>query len=186
MTASVVGVEQVFYCSTLVAMTGQSARAARTRVVALVLVVALVGLSAATVLGILLSGDDDAGTTPAEPVQGAGARVTLVLPDAPAGRCAAFSVDVLRGAEQAFAGTAVRVDDREVVLRVEHWYRGGDAGEVRLVTGDQQARALIEGLELSEGGRYLVAASGGVVVPCGFSAPWSEATARAYAEAFEG
>ncbi len=175
-------------------MSTPGARPARTRVVALVVVVALVGLSAATVLGLLLSGRDAGGTGAAEPA-GSGdpapapaptPELTLVLPDAPAGRCAAFSVEVLRGAEQAFAGRAVAVLDREAVLQVEHWYRGGDAAAVRLVTGDRQARATVEGLEITEGGEYLISASDGVVIPCGFSAPWTQATARAYAEAFEG
>jgi hypothetical protein len=170
---------------------------ARTRVVALVVVAALVALSAATLLGILLSGGSGGsggssdpeslggGPQPSAPA-GAEPELTLVLPARTPGRCAAFSVDVLSGAEQAFSGTAVTVDDREAVLQVDHWYRGGDADLVRLATGDLAARGLVEGLGLTEGERYLVSADAGVVTPCGYSAPWSPAMARAYAQAFEG
>jgi hypothetical protein len=163
--------------------------------VALVAVVALVALSAATLLGILLSGGSggpgssgtERSTTGASSVPPAAEpELTLVLPARTAGRCAAFSVDVLSGADQAFAGTAVTVDDGEAVLQVDHWYRGGDADRVRVVVGDRVSRGLIEGLSLSEGQRYLVSADRGVVTPCGYSAPWSPAMARAYAQAFEG
>ena len=123
---------------------------------------------------------------PTAPAGGAEPGLTLVLPGATAGRCAAFSVDVLSGAEQAFAGTALAVDDSEVLLRVDHWYHGGDADLVALTTSDQVDRGLVAGLTFTEGGQYLVSADSGVVTPCGYSAPWSEATARAYAEAFEG
>ncbi len=164
----------------------------RTRVVALVVVVGLVASAAAALLAILLSGGlqqpDEPGGLPQPPSPAAGADpgLTLVLPGATAGRCAAFSVEVLRGAEQAFAGTAVTVDDQEVVLRVDHWYRGGDAALVRLTPGGTAPPGLDEGLGFAEGRRYLVSADGGVVTPCGFSAPWSPAMATAYTEAFEG
>jgi hypothetical protein len=166
---------------------------ARTRVVAVIVVAALVALSAATLLGILLSGgsggsgDSESlgGSQPSAPAA-AEPELTLVLPARAPGRCAAFSVDVLSGAEQAFSGTAVTVDDREAVLQVDHWYRGGDADLVRLATGDMVARGLVEGLGFTEGERYLVTADAGVVTPCGYSAPWSPAMARAYAQAFEG
>lgn len=85
----------------------------------------------------------------------------------------------------AFSGTAEAVDDGAVRLTVDRCYRGGSADVVALEnpTGPMTS---IDGVELTEGSRYLVTATeDGTVNGCGDTAEWSEPMARDVAKALE-
>ncbi|MFF4347372.1 hypothetical protein [Streptomyces sp. NPDC001530] len=95
--------------------------------------------------------------------------LTLTVPEAPAAKCAAVTVDVLGSMQTAFEGTATSVKGNEVELRVDHWYRGGDSSTVQL-QNDTEMVPLLSGVEFSVGGHYLVTANDGRVSLCGYSA----------------
>jgi hypothetical protein len=82
----------------------------------------------------------------------------------------------------AFAGTVVSEEGGAVTLRVDRWYRGGDADQVRLASPG--GSVALDGVDLREGGPYLIAATGGTVNGCGFSGPPTPELRRAYGEAF--
>ncbi|MFD9001567.1 hypothetical protein ACFV0T_11450 [Streptomyces sp. NPDC059582] len=98
----------------------------------------------------------------------------LTAPDATAARCAAVTVDVLRGMQTAFEGTATAVKRDRVELRVDRWYRGTGPAAVWL-TNDKNLSRLLAGADFAVGHRYLVAANDGRVSLCGSTA---EATAQ--------
>ncbi|MGW7363561.1 hypothetical protein ACWGI8_09060 [Streptomyces sp. NPDC054841] len=95
--------------------------------------------------------------------------VILTVPEAPAAKCAAVTVDVLGSMQTAFEGTATSVKGDRVELRVDHWYRGGDASVVRL-QNDTEMVPLLSGVEFTVGRHYLVTANEGRVTLCGYSA----------------
>jgi hypothetical protein len=97
--------------------------------------------------------------------------------------CIPFEVRHLREMPVAFSGTATSVGGTSVTLEVGRWYKGGSADVVELANYDPSTVSL-DGLEFVQGDRYLVAASDGAVVVCGFSGPWSHRLANAFAEAF--
>jgi hypothetical protein len=145
------------------------------------------GAAAALVLGATAVGIMTGG--PETPYVGAGPTqtvMTLALPPAVvAGSCIQFSVDILRPMEVAFSGTASRVDDGSVTLKVDHWYKGGSSNEVKLTTIDRSV-ALDGLIAFEEGKRYLITATNGEVNACGFSSEWTPEMAEAFAEAFGG
>lgn len=98
--------------------------------------------------------------------------------------CIQYSVDVLADMPVAFSATADAVGDGTVRLEVDRWYRGGSADVVELEnpTGPMTS---IDGVEFTEGTRYLVTASEeGTVNGCGYTAEWSETMARDFGVAF--
>ncbi|MDT0463886.1 hypothetical protein [Streptomyces gibsoniae] len=108
--------------------------------------------------------------------------MTLTVPAEGSDRCAAVGVDVLRGMHTAFEGTATSVKDGRVELRVDHWYRGGDAPTVRLRTAAHQPQ--LSGVNFETGRRYLVTADKGQVSLCGASAEADPHLRRLYDLAF--
>jgi hypothetical protein len=143
---------------------------------------ALAGAAAIAVIGVgtyaVLGQDDVAPRT--EPTT-----MVLSMPDTGTSMpsCIPFTVDVLRDMPVAFSGTATDVAEDTVTLDVDHWYRGGEADAVVLERYDTRT-ASIEGLDISEGDRYLITATGGTVNLCGYSVPWSSEMATAFDEAF--
>lgn len=97
--------------------------------------------------------------------------------------CLAFDVEILRPMEVAFEGTATAVDGDTVTLRVDHWYKGGDAEAVSLV-GTQGLEALIDGINFEVGEQYLITATDGNVNYCGFSGVSTPELRSAFDEAF--
>ena len=135
----------------------------------------------------------EASSTPTEETSadaGAAGAVLLTAPDdVGSGRCMAPSADVLGKADVAFDGTVLSVEHGLVDLEVSRWYRGaGDAdgglATVRAQSGAMQA--LIGAVAFEEGGRFLVAGIDGELMVCGLSAPYDEALAGLYEEAFDG
>ena len=97
--------------------------------------------------------------------------------------CLAFDVEILRPMEVAFEGTATAVDGDTVTLKVDHWYKGGDAESVSLV-GTQGLEALIDGISFEVGEQYLITATDGNVNYCGFSGISTPDLRAAFDEAF--
>ena len=132
--------------------------------------------------------EQDDGPGPAADSTATTAAADAVLLEAPAdagaGRCMAPSADVLGEADIAFDGTVRSVEHGLVDLEVARWYRGGggDLARVRAQPGAMQA--LIGAVAFEEGGRFLVAGQDSDLMVCGLSAPYDDALAGLYAEAF--
>lgn len=113
---------------------------------------------------------------------------TFALPK-PAGpgignTCIQFTIDILRDKPVAFDGTVSEITDNDVLLSVNHWYKGGTADEVRLASS-QSLRLALEGtVDFTVGQRYLVTASDGTVNYCGYTAEWSPELEKSFQEAF--
>ena len=142
--------------------------------------VALIALAAAFVL----TGRGETPTAPpsADPPP---ATLELALPgEAAAGRCMMPDPEVLGRADVAFDGEVVSVADGRVVLRPTQFYAGGPADQVEVDQASESMQDLVLGVRFEEGRRYLVAASGGNVMICGFSGVYAAQRARLYEEAF--
>ncbi|MEU6343490.1 hypothetical protein ABZ883_21415 [Streptomyces sp. NPDC046977] len=120
-----------------------------------------------------------AAATPSAPA------LTLAVPDAPAGKCAPVSVDLLRGFKTAFEGTATSVEGDRVELRVDHWYRGTGPTTVAL-TSDANLAQLLNGAEFAVGHHYLVTADDGRVSLCGATAEATPQLRGLYEQAYAG
>lgn len=117
------------------------------------------------------------------------ARTELVLtaPDGTAMMsCIPFSVDVLRGMQSAFDGTATAVDGDGVTLDVNRWYKGGDADVVLLQNWNDVPVSLEGEIDFVEGERYLITATDGTVNICGYSGMWTQEMADAFGAAYGG
>ncbi|GAA3776630.1 hypothetical protein ACFS5L_34620 [Streptomyces phyllanthi] len=95
--------------------------------------------------------------------------------------CVEATVDLLRGYPVAFEGTVTSEEGLRVDLRVDHWFRGGDATTVRLTHHELHPEAIA----LKVGQRYLVTAEDGVVPICGGTIEATEETRSLYRRAFE-
>jgi len=84
--------------------------------------------------------------------------------------CIMFSVEELARAPLAFEGTVTAVEGDMVTLDVDHWFKGGDAGQV-ILKAPQDMQALIAGIPFEVGRQYLITAYDGNVNYCGFSGP---------------
>jgi hypothetical protein len=110
-----------------------------------------------------------------------------------------FSVENLAGRGFAFDGTIIDVATvgdpgadvgaglTEVTFRVHHWYKGGSADEAVLKTYEQPGviTSVDGGLELTPGTRLLVSGDADYLWPCGFTVPYTEASADLFARAFQ-
>lgn len=146
---------------------------------------------AATAGGFLLRGDDgatgvdggEAGDDPASVAAPTVTDLTLGAEDTMA-MCMAVSADALSPMPVAFSGEVTEEADDEVLIDVDTWYRGGDTDQVRLTSPDMSMTSLGSGIDFTVGSRYLVTALDGTVSYCGFSGPWTQELADAYAAAF--
>jgi hypothetical protein len=120
----------------------------------------------------------------AQPGPVALAPLELGLGDGPgSASCPMVSADILRGMPVAFEGVVATVEGESVTLDVSHWYAGGEATQVILHAPGGMV-ALTGGIDFQAGGRYLIAATDGVVDYCGNSGAYSAELAAIYAEAF--
>lgn len=124
------------------------------------------------------------GAAQASPAPVVAMRLTLPVFDA-AGSCPVFDVANLKPAPIAFGGTVTSLEDGVVVLRVDHWYRGGTAGTVEVAAPAPDAVAL-DGLAFEVGARYLVSATGDTANGCGLSGPDAPELRAAFDQAFGG
>lgn len=114
---------------------------------------------------------------------------TLVLAEpALSGRCInpVANPQALRGAQVAFEGTVTGIDGTEVTLEPSEFYQGEETDLVEVQQSSEELSELLGAVRFEDGGTYLVAATDGRVMLCGFSAEYSEGLAGAYAEAFGG
>ena len=121
------------------------------------------------------------------------AKTVLALKAPSAGRpgrpglnsCIQFTVDHLKSLPVAFGGTVTAVTDNAVTLTVDHWYNGGTADLVtiaRTATGPGSE----DGVDFTVDKQYLVTASQGAVVSCGYTGERTPELEQAFAEAFPG
>jgi hypothetical protein len=101
----------------------------------------------------------------------------------PMAMCIVFSVEELARAPLAFEGTVAAVEGDTVTLDVDHWFRGGDAGQV-ILNAPQGMEALIAGIPFEVGGQYLITAYDSTVNYCGFSGPSTPEFRAAFEQAF--
>ena len=99
--------------------------------------------------------------------------------------CMAFDTQILAEMPLAFEGTVTSVDGEQVTLRVDRWFKGGDAATVELFA-PAGLRALIGGIDFVEGDEYLVSATEGNVNYCGYSGPATPEYRAAFENAFGG
>jgi hypothetical protein len=101
------------------------------------------------------------------------------------GTCIRFSIEDLAKMPVAFSGTVTDTSNQQILLDVDHWYAGGDAQQVSLASPDGAASVTLEGtIDFQVGQRYLLTATDGALNYCGFSGPWSQDMADAFAAAF--
>lgn len=160
--------------------TGTRDRSPLTWLVAAAAVLIITGVGLFAVLGH----DED----PAAPPTAGGADTVTELsapsPTAYAARCMVPNAEVLAQQEVAFDGTVTTVADGIVTLEVGEWYAGDPTDLVRVQAPAEEMQQLLAAVSFREGERYLVAATDGQVMICGFSAPYSADLAAIYAEAF--
>ena len=116
-----------------------------------------------------------------------GPAMTLGLPaDDAMASCLRVSKESLEPMEVAFSGTATTVEETEVVLSVDHWYKGDDGSQtVKLETMGPEMVPLLGNVQFEVGQRYLVSAFDGQVTACGYSAQWNPTLADLFVQAFE-
>lgn len=143
---------------------------------------AVLAVVVATVL--VVSGGGRVGDTPAgeEPTT-----LALSLPPSDvAGSCVVFDVQVLADMPVAFAGTVTAIEEQQVTIAVDRWYRGGDADVVTVAIADGQTSAALDGVDFRQGERYLITATDGTVNGCGYSGPAEPQLEQAFEQAFAG
>jgi hypothetical protein len=143
----------------------------------------LVGIAAAAALVLAVAGVialTGGGTDPV--ASGPPLELTAGGED-PMAMCIVFSVEELAKAPLAFEGTVTTVEGDTITLDVDHWFEGGDAGQV-ILNAPQGMEALIAGIPFEVGGQYLITAYDGNVNYCGFSGPSTPELRAAYEQAF--
>lgn len=157
-----------------------SAKPPRTRWLLAAAAVAAIAL-AATLVAVNVGGDSN----PTAAAQKTVKHLTLPKVGGPAASmCIRFDVDILRDMPVAFSGTVAEATDTDVLLDVDHWYKGGSADQVELANHNQADVALEGGIQFEVGHRYLVSASDGTVSMCGYSGEWSAEFEQSYQDAF--
>ena len=153
------------------------------------------GLAVAVILvvgGVALLGGDDAevpladdtttgSDTPGEDVEPTVTRLAL---GQEGGRCMQPTPEALAEQPLALEATGVGVDDGLAVLEPVEFFAGRATDRVEVVAPSESQQALIGGVALEEGSRYLLAAVEGRVLGCGLSGPAEPELAEMYAEAF--
>lgn len=145
---------------------------------------------AAAAAAVVLAGGGAAYLTTSGPQEApaGGGELALALPggDPALQSCLPVTPEAVAALPVAFAGTATAVDDGQVRLEVDRWYRGGDATTVVLSAPGGDAPALVGAAEFTEGEQYLVSADQGAVSVCGLTGPASPELQAVYDQAFPG
>ena len=147
----------------------------------------MIGAAAAVVIALalgaaLIKGGDDGRSS-----------VTIAAP-APAGgpvmnSCIALTPEILAAVDLAFDGVVTKVDGAEVTLAVSKWFKGGTSDDVvvtQSAIGDAPSSIEMDSVKLTDGGHFLVSATGGVVNGCGLSGEYSDDLSALYHQAFPG
>ncbi|MGW0420968.1 hypothetical protein [Streptomyces sp. NPDC003015] len=93
------------------------------------------------------------------------APLALTLGGETSAKCMEPTPDLLRRFEIAFEGSVTSRNGDQVVFRIDHWFRGGDADTAQLTNDGADGDS--EALAFEIGQRYLVTAQDGVVPVCG-------------------
>jgi len=101
-------------------------------------------------------------------------------------RCLPPSARTVARQSIAFEGTVDDITAGRVTLTPTRWYHGTPVDEVTIEAPATQLADLIGAARFEVGQSYLVSATEGEVTVCGLTAPYSEALAALYAEAFPG
>ncbi len=129
------------------------------------------------------NGDDD--TPPVARDTTEGTVLTLTLPAQPPGRCMVPTADALADTDTAVAATVTGVEGDVITLEVDTTYAGQEADTLQLDAAGPGGGGLgEEESSFVEGQEYLVAATDGQVVLCGFSAEKNPELTQMYSEAF--
>jgi len=151
---------------------------------------AAAGVAAIVATAAVVASDDSASKPPAPQQQA----LVLNAPGAAAGgggttmaSCMMFDVEILKQMPVAFGGTVTSVAARTVTFDVDRWFTSdsGRPDRVEVRTADDASIAL-DGVEFTEGSRYLVTATEGNVNTCGFSGPATRELEASFEEAFPG
>lgn len=154
------------------------------------------GLAVAVILvvgGVALLGGDDAEvpladdtTTGSDVGAGEDVEPTVTRLDLgqEGGRCMQPTAEALAEQPLALEATVVGVDDGLAVLEPVEFFAGRATDRVEVVAPSESQQALVGGVALEEGSRYLLAAVEGRVLGCGLSGPAEPELAEMYAEAF--
>ncbi len=124
------------------------------------------------------SDDDASDAEDAEPT------VTRLDQGQEGGRCMRPTAEALAEQPLALEGTVVGLDDGLAVLEPVEFFAGRATDRVEVVAPSGSQQALIGGVALEEGSRYLLASVEGRVLGCGLSGPAEPELAEMYAEAF--
>jgi len=127
---------------------------------------------------MLLAACADSEDQPEQIELSAGGGVTMMS-------CLPFDPAYLADMPLAFRGTATEVTGDVVTLKVDHWFRGGDAEEV-VLRAPQGLEALIDGIAFETDREYLISATDGQVNYCGFSGEVTPELEAGFEAAFEG
>lgn len=100
------------------------------------------------------------------------------------GRCAAPSSGFVAAQQQAFSATVTAISGRTITLQTSEVYAGEVAQTVQVQAPSRALRALIQGARFEVGGSYLVAASDGMVAPCGLTGKATGDLQSMYEKAF--
>jgi hypothetical protein len=129
--------------------------------------------AAATGTGAVLRSSDGSGPgagpvlPPASPAVVSVTRI--VIPGDTAAKCMPPDARMLARVSLAFAGTVERITGSTAVLRVTRLYAGPPTDVVEVAQSDGTSEALIGATVFEPGGQYLVAASDGQALVCGYS-----------------
>jgi hypothetical protein len=142
---------------------------------------AVAGVGTAITIGPSASDRPDQSVAVAPP---AARQMALGMPDSSiASSCAQFDLTFLRRMPVAFQGTAVEVADTSVVLRVDHWFRGGSA-DTTTVRVSRPGPDSSEGVDFTTGKTYLVSAQDGTVNSCGYTGELTDDLLALFDKAF--
>ena len=131
-----------------------------------------------------LGGDDD----PPQAPDRAATTLALSLPDPTVmASCLMFDEAVLAQMPLAFAGTVTAVEGAQVSLDVDRWFRApqGEADTVELRTVGGSSSVALDGVEFTQGKRFLVTATDSTVNGCGFSGPATPELEGSFERAFK-
>lgn len=120
---------------------------------------------AAVAVGAALRSPDDSGPD----VRPAILVVTRIVAGGGAAKCVQPSAATLAAAPLAFAGTVDEIAGGTAVLKVTHLYAGTGTDVVEVAQSDGNSEALIGATAFEPGRAYLVAATDGRAMVCGYS-----------------
>ena len=161
--------------------TGTRDRSPLTWTIAAVVVMLIAG---AALFGLLTRGDDEPDAASGDHSDVGSASVTELVASPSSERCMVPNVEVLRSQSVAFDGVVRSVTGGEATLTPNQFFAGEVTDRVVVAAPDRDLEALLAAVEFREGQRYLVAATDGQIVLCGFSGPYTEELAGLYAQAF--